>query len=140
GVYKLSDLDFELAAEGKAVPGGKQKVEVTGHGVYNLGAGTLEVNDLEIDAAGLAMSGQLAGTGLNDAPAFTGSLAIAEFNPHDVMANLDMALPELQGDNALTSASLDAQFNATTNSAAIEQLNITLDDTAFTGTARVTNF
>lgn len=140
GIYRFSDLDLSIEAEGPAVPGGNQKLELSGHGILNLAAGTFALRELAISAAGIDVSGQILGKDLRETPVFSGHVAVAQFNPRAVLDRLGMALPQLQGDKALTSASLRAQFTATPGSAEISQLRIELDDSTLTGHARVTDF
>lgn len=140
GIYQFSDLRLEIQAKGPALPGGGQQLTVTGHGVYNLAAAKFALKDLVIQGAGLHITGQVVAQGLNKTPQFSGRVAVAQFDPRAVAANLGIELPELQGENVLTSASLKAQFSATPNSARISRLRINLDDTTLTGSARVTDF
>lgn len=140
GVYRFTDLQAQLQAKGDAVPGKSQTVTLSTHGFFNLTAGKMELKDLNIQVAGLDISGDVSGKQLNQSPALSGSLSVAQFDPRAVLDNLGMAVPELQGDDVLNSAKLDVQFNASSNSAEISQLRFALDDSVFTGSAKVSGF
>src|SRR5699024_6987630 len=53
---------------------------------------------------------------------------------------LGMALPELQSEESLHSASLKAAFSGTASAAQVKQLQLKLDDTTLTGQASVKDF
>src|SRR5699024_8090241 len=121
-------------------PGGKQDLTLTGQGVYNLAAGQFKIDDLAIQGAGLNVTGQVSGKGLGQAPAYSGSFDVAQFDPRKILGNLGIEAPKLQGEQALSSVAAKLEFSATPTSAKITQLRIALDDSVFTGTASVRDF
>src|SRR5699024_7596410 len=134
---------LDVDSKGSVVPGKKQQVRLTGHGFYNKAAGTFALADLNMQAAGLDITGEVRGEDLNQSAAFRGKLEIAQFDPRSVLDELGVELPKLQGEQdgkVLHKAALAARFSATPVSAKIEELQVKLDDTAFNGTASVSDF
>ncbi len=132
-------------------------------------AGTAQMSDLEAGVLGIELSGHMnasqtntdnpvlngqfdiAGLGLDaeasvDAknllkePSYSGSLKLAEFNPRDLMQELELEVPETADDEVLTSLSLDTQYSGTANSISLSKLTLQLDDTKATGNLAVTDF
>lgn len=122
------------------LPGVTGSAALTGSAMLDMGSGKFALKDLRIDALGLAAQASIDGTGWNKTPAFTGTLQVAQFNPRAVLAKLGLELPQLQSQQVLQQAALELSFAGAPDSASIDQLRLTLDDSVFTGTASVDGF
>ncbi len=138
--YRMRDLFLNILAEGDAVPGKKQQLSLSGNAEVDMQASRMKVSDLMLQAAGLTLTGSVDGNNLVNAPEFNGRITIKEFNPRSVMKQLGITPPETANSSALTTAGLDAQFEATTERAALKQVFLQLDSTAIKGDASVRNF
>lgn len=139
--FAVEGLNIEGTASGDAIPAGKQQFNLSADANFDQEAGVLKLADLVLQAAGVTLHGSLDGSGLNtEQPSFTGQITSEAINPRTVMRALAIELPETEDDNVLKSAGLDARFAATTQSAELRKLTVTLDDTTLTGTAAVTDF
>lgn len=130
----LDDLALDFEASGPGVPGGGQQGRIGAPRVsVDLGAQTLAIPTLAAEAAGLRIDGDVAGTRIVDAPAFTGRLELREFSPRDLLARLGEPAPDTADGSVLGKASLGARFKAGTDRIELEELNAQLDDTALDG-------
>ena len=137
--YKAEKLAAAINAEGKSLPGGKQKADLTGDAIYDGMKGTLKIASLDVLAAGLSATIALDGSGLNgDAPRFVGPLSVKTFNPRELLALLGTRI-ETADPSALKEMSLKARLDVTTTSARLNDLVIKLDQSVISGSAGITN-
>lgn len=139
-LYTVSGLNLSVDASGQSLPGGKQKLQLTGALVYDGVNGTMRLDGAELQAAGLTVQTTIAGAGLNTAsPKLSGPISIAPFKPRDLLAQIG-SKPETADPNALTQASLNAQYSGTFKSANLDQLTLKLDQTTASGRLHVRDF
>ena len=138
--YKIDGLQIDVLAEGDSLPGGKQKLSLGSDLRADLQAGTFNVSNLVLQAAGINVKGAIDGSGLDAGkPAYTGTLAVAEFSPKAVLKALDMPPPQTR-ESALDSAKLDARIMGTTDSVRLKDITAKLDSSTLQGTASVERF
>lgn len=139
-IFKLPNLALEINAQGKPVPGGKFNAKINIAAVADLVKQLADVNSLSIKTMGLDMQSQLAVTQLMDAPSVKGQFKLAPFNPANLMKQLAIALPEMQGKDALQSASAAFDFTAGVNKVKLKKLVLKLDQSNITGELGVSQF
>lgn len=137
--FLLSDLRFNLTAQGDQVPGGKAVVALTADVKADMAKGTVNLDKLKVTGPEISLSGQLSGEGLNDKPAFFGKLSLAETNLRNLLAILGVAL-QTQDADALKKVSAELTVKATDNSAALNPLKLVLDDSTLEGFVNVNSF
>ena len=139
--YSVTGLKLDTDLSGGAVPNGKQSVQLTGGLFLDLGKGTLMLSKAELQAAGLTLDTEITGTGiLGDTPHLSGPIKIKTFNPRDVMGKLGIKPPVTAGKDALSTASLDAQYMGSFKSAMLNGITIKLDQTTLNGNLSVSDF
>lgn len=138
--YSFSDLRLTILAQGKGVPGGQQQLVLNGAGRVDLGAGTAEVNDLKLEAAGVTVTGNAHATHITGQPKFAGKLAAAEFSPREVMDKLGLKPPATADKKALTHAALQLAFTGNSSQLDATKVDVILDDSHLTGTAKISHF
>jgi AsmA protein len=106
----------------------------------SLGRQTVTVSRLQAQVLDMAVTGQVQGSKIIDAPQFTGHLEVGEFVPQDLLARLGVTLPPMADPSALTKAALTFDFTAGLDHAALDKLQLRFDDSTLTGTAAVHNF
>ena len=106
----------------------------------NLTQQTLSVSGLKLNAGDLHLSGDIKGTQIKDNPVFQGPIHVASFNLAQFLKSLEIPLPEMKDANALSKLSVGLNVVVTKDSADINNLAITLDDSQITGSAQVKNF
>ncbi|MBX2837433.1 MAG: AsmA family protein [Gammaproteobacteria bacterium] len=140
GAYTLTGFTLEADAKGSALPNQALKAKIAADVNTDMGAQTITVDKLVLDALGLSLSGNVAVNNFIDAAAVTGQLASNEFSPREMMETLGIAAPETADPDVLSKAKLSLALDATTGSANLNELTIALDDTTFTGSASVPSF
>ena len=137
----VRDLKVDLKAEGANLPQGKLAAQLSSQLAVDLDQQTLSLTDLLVTVLDLKLRGQAQGTGISgDNAQFTGSLQMEEFTPRDLLKRLGHELLQMSDASVLGKAKADFAFQATSSSASLSDLKVTLDDTAITGTAGVRNF
>ncbi|WP_348764842.1 AsmA family protein [uncultured Salinisphaera sp.] len=138
--YRFSDMTLSVLATGEGVPNGKQQASLSGNGEYDAAEGRLKLSGMTFQGAGLNVTANVDGIGLNDKPAYAGRVTFKRFDPRAVMNELGMDAPATQKSGALSSAGFDAQFDINNDRAEFKQILATLDESSLKGSARVENF
>ncbi|MGL1833962.1 AsmA family protein [Rhodocyclaceae bacterium SMB388] len=132
----VEGFTLRLAGVGDALPGGRLDVAVGADVAFDVAAGSLQVKDLSVAALGLEATGALRATGLADArPSANGTIAIATFNPRELLRALGQPVPDMADPNALTRADLWSDFTVDPTSLALSDLALHLDDSTLQGSA-----
>jgi len=105
----------------------------------NLVKQTAQAEQFNLSVVGLNATGSVVASDLSGNPQLAGQLSLAKFNPKQVLKNLKQSAIATTDPKALTSASLKTTFKATTNSVVMDDLKLTLDETAVTGNLSVAN-
>lgn len=139
-IVRLAGIAGKLNAEGKAVPGGKQAASFKGDVLLDSAKGTLKLSGGELAAGGLNITLALDGTGLSGAgqPRFTGPLAVAAFNPRELLKTWGTTV-ETADAEVLKSMSLRGSLDATASSVRLAKVDMKLDQTSFTGSLGLAN-
>ena len=135
--YSLSGFTLNTDAKGPSFPGGALEASLGANVVAALGEQSVSVDELTLNALGMALKGQVDVTGLDAEPTVVGNLASDEFSPREMFEMLGIEAPVTADEAALTRASLGLSFTATPASVAMTDIAIALDDTNLTGTASV---
>jgi AsmA protein len=104
------------------------------------GADTLTVQPLRAEAFGLRMSGNVAARNLSTAAAWTGTGAIAQFSPQELLQRFGLPPQQTSDPQAFTRASLDTRFTITKDGARLDDLTLALDETTLQGTFSLQGF
>lgn len=137
GLLRIKGLNLDLEATSPELKQGSVKANLVADVSLALNGQSLTVNDLIVTADDLKLSGNLKGSDLNSQPAFSGSLALAEFNLRSWMDGQGMMVPETADPEVLTR--LAAQFELASQGATtrVDKLQIGLDDSRISGNASV---
>ncbi len=131
------DMDFDLITGKDARP---RRLEMSAKVALDAEKQTLNVQDLDFKFAGLELTGDVSGSGLEKAPTFKGKIKLAEFVPRRLMQELQIEPPVTNDATVLGKASLETAFTATTHSAELTGLVARLDDTTLSGNVGISNF
>lgn len=137
--YSLKSLRLSMDAHGNGVPGGQQKLTLTGDATADLNAQTLALQNVELTGAGLTAHAQMQGKQILDGPQFAGSMTVDQFSPRDLMTTLKLDGPKTRDADVLAKASLSSKFSATGDSVSLDDLKMALDSSQLTGKASVTH-
>ena len=141
-IYSTDGAKLELQAKGDAVPGGAvDAVFQWQHEALNLDSSTMAVNGLAASLYGLQLKMDVQGKEISKAPSYTGTLKIDRFTPRDVLKALGRTLfTNTRDPAALGNATVAFTFVTNPDSAALNGVDIVLDDTHLTGTAEIKDF
>jgi AsmA protein len=96
-------------------------------------ADTLTVQPLRAEAFGLRMSGNVAASNVSTAATWTGSGAIAQFSPQELLQRFGLPPQQTSDPRAFTRASVDTRFTITKDGAQLDALKLALDETTIEG-------
>ena len=101
---------------------------------------TLDLPRMTLALAGMQLTlTDVKGSKILDAPAFSGKLDIASFNPRTLMSQLGIQL-ETTDAKALSKASINSTFDASTRDVRLKNLKIVLDDSTIAGNFTLNDF
>lgn len=137
--YGIEGMALRAKLSGEPIPGGKLEASLGGGVAVNLAEQSLRVSPLKLSVLGMEVKLNAEGKQIIDKPAFSGDLAIKEFVPRQLLADLGISLPEMADPSVMGKANLSTRFQADLNSVALNELALRLDDTTFGGKASVRN-
>ena len=129
------DFDFESAK-----PKISTHVNLDARLAVDMQKQTIDLPRLSLALAGMQLTlTDVKGSKILDAPAFSGKLDIASFNPRTLMNQLGIKL-ETADAKALNKTSVSTVFDASTRDVRLKNLKIVLDDTTLTGSFALSDF
>lgn len=100
-------------------------------------AGSFAAEAFRVGFSDFSANGNISGRGLNNTLAVTGKLQIQEFSPKAMLDSLASGAPETADPRALTALAGTTTFALEENQLRLGNLNLILDDTTFSGSARL---
>ncbi|AYC34675.1 AsmA family protein [Pseudomonas cavernae] len=138
--YQLEDLKLSGEASGEPLQGKTATFAVQGQLLLDQAAQIAEWTGLKLSVNQLRALGELKVRELNKTPKLTGGLSIAQFNLREFLDSLGQPLPAMADGNSLSKLELVARLNGSPNSLALDELNLKLDDSSFSGRLAVADF
>jgi AsmA protein len=138
--YQLEDLRLSGEASGEPLQGKTLSFSAQGQLLADLAADIAEWTSLKFTANQLRGLGELKARDLQDQPKITGALSIAQFNLRDFLEGIGQQLPAMADSTALSKAELVTRLAGTTTSLTLEDIDLKLDDSTFTGQIAVSDF
>jgi AsmA protein len=105
----------------------------------DLAAQTLNAPGFTAQVATANLGGSLKGSHIVDAPDLSGTFKLDPVSLRDLMARLGMAVPNTRDAKVLTRLAARGSFNYGNNAAAVNDLDVQLDDSQLRGKLAVTN-
>jgi len=136
----LSPLSLKARLADEAIPDSPVDVALNAESRFNLEKGQLDVEDFSLNGLGLDVKGSLSARNIQEAPEFSGRLAVAPFNLRKLMRQLNMEPPETANKEVLRKVAVTTDFDGSTSHINLDNLALTLDDTSLSGKAGVTDF
>jgi AsmA protein len=137
----ITAAKLQLDAQGDSLPAGQVMATLTSDIAVDLAAQTLTLPNIVLDTLGLHVTAAASGTGITtDAPAFKGTLAVAEFVPRKLFQGLGEEVPVTADDNVLQKANAELSWDASLQHFAASALTAHLDETSLTGEFKVKSF
>jgi len=116
-------------------PAVKTRVALDGDILFDPKTQKLKSKQLKLVAAGLTLRASIDGKQVMDQPSFSGTLQLDEFNVRKFLSDLNMPLFETADARALTRASMETAFSATTSTVSLSKLKLRLDESEIYGSA-----
>ncbi len=115
-------------------------LELAASFTFDAGADTLSVQPLRAEAFGLRMSGAVAGRDVTRAATWTGTGNVAQFSPQELLQRFGLPPQATSDPQAFTRATVATRFAVTKDSAELDSLVLTLDETTLRGTFTLQGF
>lgn len=134
----LRQLEVTTFAEG--LPSSGVRTRMSAMLDADLAADTASVRDIRVETLGTRLDAGADIRNLRDDPAVEGRFTLAETDLRDVLRRLGEEAPETTDPDVLKVFSAEGIFRASAESAQVDDLDIRLDDTRFTGSVAVRDF
>jgi len=138
--YQLENLRLSGEASGEPLQGKTLSFSAQGQLLVDLAADIAEWTSLKFTANQLRGLGELKVRNLQQQPELAGALSIAEFNLRDLLQGLGQTLPPMADSAALGSLELVTRLAGSPNSLTLDELDLKLDGSRFTGQVAVSDF
>ncbi len=135
--YTVDGLTMATDVSGEQIPGGKADLTLAANVLADLAADVLKVQGLDLKSGDLHLSGHLDGSKLQSEPAFTGRLSLDPVNLRALMERFGVAPPVTADPAVLQRFALSTDINGSKTQAALDNLDIQLDDSKLSGNAKV---
>ncbi|HEY8220155.1 MAG TPA: AsmA family protein [Methylobacter sp.] len=140
--FALHHSDLQVTSSGETVPGQSLTTALAiADAALDLNQQTAKIHGLQFKSGGVSLAAaEMTGTSIKDNPSFQGPVIVAPFSPAKVMQQLAISLPTMQDANALSKLAANFDLAATGDSADLQNLALTLDDTQISGTVSIKSF
>ncbi len=132
-LYRLENLEIELAGEGPAWPSGEGEVALSfATFEANLESEQVRLEELKLEILELTINGALEGEQLFGDLRLGGTIEIEAFDPQDVLEALEIEL-ETADPDVMGRVAARGEFTYDANQMMLRQLELELDDSRMTG-------
>jgi AsmA protein len=139
--FALRHSDMQATTAGETVPGKSLTTALTVADVaLDMNQQTAKIYGLQLKSGDVTLSAEMTGVNIKDNPSFQGPVTVAPFSPAKVLQQFAIALPRMQDTKALSNLSVNFDLAATADSADLQNLRMTLDDTQIKGSVAVKDF
>lgn len=132
--FLFSHSDLQTTTESENIPGKPLTTVLTAADIaLDLSKQTVKASELKLQSGDVTVLAEITGSNIKDNPSFQGPVTIASFSPVKVMKQLSIAAPVMQDANALSKLGMNFNLLTTENSAELQNLVMTLDDSMIKG-------
>ena len=137
--YQFEDMRFSGEATGEPLQGKTVSFSTQGQLLVDLAANVAEWTNLKLAANQLRALGELKANDLDKTPQVSGALSVAQFDLAKFLESIGHPLPAM-APGSLSKVELVSRLKGTPNSVALENLNLKLDESTFSGRVAVEDF
>lgn len=137
--YQFEDLKLTGEASGEPLKGKTLNFSAQGQLLVDLAANIAEWNGLKLSANQLRALGEIKVRELDQDARISGGLSIASLNLREFLDGIGVELPAMQASDALHHFELVSRLNGSSKGMMLEELNLKLDGSTFTGKLGVTD-
>ncbi|RMH82906.1 AsmA family protein [Pseudomonas sp. AOB-7] len=138
--YQFEDLKLAGEASGEPLKGKTLNFAAQGQLLVDLAANVAEWNGLKLSANQLRALGELKLRELDKDAKLAGGLSIAPLNLREFLTGIGVELPAMQDADSLGQFELASRLSGSTKGVMLEELNLKLDGSTFTGSLGVADF
>ena len=131
--YQLENAKLSGEVSGEPFNGQTLTFGAQGQLLVDLAAQVAEWNSLKLSGNQLRAIGELKLRDISSAPKLSGGLSIAPLNLREFLATIGQQLPPMNDGKTLTQFELVTRLSGTQNSISLDELQLKLDDSSFTG-------
>lgn len=136
--YQFEDMRLSGEAAGEPLQGKTVTFAAQGQLLVDLAANIAEWNGMKISANQLRALGELRARDLDKTPQVSGGLSIAQLDLRAFFDSIGQPLPPM-AEGALSKVELVTRLSGTPNSVVLDDFNLKVDDSNFTGRIAVTD-
>ncbi|MEB0076844.1 AsmA family protein [Pseudomonas sp. CCI3.2] len=137
--YQFEDMRLSGEASGDPLDGNTLTFAAQGQLLVDMAANIADWNGLKFSANQLRALGELHVRDLDKTPQLSGGLSIAQFNLRDFLESIGQTVPDIDKDS-LKKVELVGRLTGSPTSLAVEDLNMKVDDSTFSGRLAVDDF
>ncbi|MBJ2318135.1 MULTISPECIES: AsmA family protein [unclassified Pseudomonas] len=137
--YQFEDMRFSGEATGEPLQGKTVSFSTQGQLLVDLAANVAEWTNLKLAANQLRALGELKANDLDKTPQISGALSVAQFDLAKFLESIGHPLPAM-APGSLSKVELVSRLKGTPTSVALENLNLKLDESTFSGRVAVEDF
>ncbi|MDZ3994887.1 AsmA family protein [Pseudomonas sp. Teo4] len=138
--YNFEDMRLSGETSGEPLAGKTMTFSAQGQVLVDLAANVASWSGLKVSANQLRALGELNLRDLDKAPQLSGGLSIAQFDLRTFLDGIGHPLPATNDPAAFTKLEMVSRLQGTTNSLALEDLAVKLDDSSFSGRVAIEDF
>ncbi|WP_460143742.1 AsmA family protein [Pseudomonas sp. S2_A02] len=137
--YKFEDMKLSGEVAGDPLQGKTMTFAAQGQLLLDKAANVAEWTGIKISANQLRALGELKANDLDKTPQISGGLSIAQFDLAKFVDSIGQKLPAM-AEGSLSKVELASQVTGTPTSLSLDNLNLKLDDSTFSGRIAVEDF
>lgn len=130
--FQIQDLDSSFDMTGEPFGGQTVDAGLSGDITANLEAETASLSDIVANFANVELTTNLDVQGFSE-PKLAGQLNVAQFSPRELLKAMGQADIVTSDENVLQSASFSTEIGGEPGQIGLNDMNLSLDDTTFTG-------
>ena len=138
--FALDSLKLSGEVAGEPLNGKTANFTARGNLLYDQSAQVARWDNLRLSVNQLKALGELQVAELNTAAKLTGAFSIAPVNLHEFLSGVGIELPAMADKKALSHFELSTRLNGTHNSLLLDELALSFDQTALSGSAGIKDF
>ncbi len=138
--YALDSLKLSGEVAGEPLNSKTANFTVRGNLVYDQAANSAQWNNLKLSVNQLKALGDLQIAELDQQAKISGALSIAAVNLQEFLIGVGIELPDMADKKALSHFELSTRLQGTPNSLVFNEMALSIDQTALTGSAGIKDF
>lgn len=138
--FLLDDLRLAGEISGEPLQNKSANISARGNLAYNTAQQSARWDNLKLSVNQLKALGELQATQLDTTANISGALSIAPVNLQEFLTGIGVELPLMANKKALSHMELNARVQGTANSLILQDMQLQLDQTAFTGSVGMKDF